>query len=594
MGEEQSGERRRSDEDLVGLHPLIAADAVPGTGILPLWVDLLPEPAQPPPEWMKHAKPVADDPSDRPPQLVRTVNLLPVPSHDIAGPEYVDAIADFLLKRARQGVGDIFAHPDYARASGPGEAWARALAEHQTGIPYTQPAYFYDGGQAGVTKQLVQKGRYPLAGQCQQSVTTALAMAGWDGGKFGDIGSGIDAQPYCASLGQGFTDVPPVLADFSDALWNSIGIGSCLFWSAPCPFTRNGVTCNGSTHAPGCGKGSGHVAMVIRKHPKERKWQLWDTTTSFNDPLSHPAAQQGARMLWESHWWSWIPQTLSSGAWVFRGIARINGVGQVRPGLRPRGQARLLLRRRSDKKLLFRSSWMSMEKEGLPISWLLRSLRGAPFHADIEPTWCINSARDVAGPNAPDNRPLLDCTCDEEGNARMSWKPEQGLHNRSRVADWSPVEPYAEKAAPKPAPKPAQPANSPPPPAPPPAGPPVIAGPLMPIPMPAPAESTSSSGGAAGSGVFGSALLRGEAALLPIAEGKGALKKGDKGAAVKGLQAGLVALGLPVPGGADGDFGKGTTEAVKRFQNDHGLGADGVAGKATLRALDKALLAMGK
>ncbi|UQA63405.1 peptidoglycan-binding domain-containing protein [Polyangium aurulentum] len=577
----------------MALDPSIAAGAAPGTGIFAPWVDLLPEPAKPPEQWLKYVKQMPVDPNDRPPQLVRTVNLLPAPAHGISSPDDVHAIADFILKRARQGIGDIFAHPDYASASGPGEAWARAIAEHQTGIPYTQPAYFYDGGQSEVTQQLVTRGRYPLAGQCQQSVTTALAMGGWDGGKWGDIGSGIDAQPYCASLGEGLTDVPPVLAEFSDALWNSIGIGSCLFWSAPCPTTRDGQTCGGSSHAPGCGKGSGHVAMVIRKHPKLRKWQLWDTTTSFNDPLTHAAAGQGARMLWESHWWDWIPQTLSGGSWVFRGIARIKGLGQLRAGLRPRGRARLLLRRRGDDKLLFRSPWLSLEKENLPVSWLLRSLRGAPFHAEIEPTWCINSARDVPGPNAPDNRPLLDCTCTAEGHARMSWKPQQGLHNRPRVSDWSPEEAYAEKAAPKPPPPAPVPLNE----VPLELG---IGSPAKPKskspgkPPAAPAPAPAPSGGAPGSGVFASALLRGEPALAPIAQGKGSLEKGERGDAVKALQVGLVALGLPVPGGADGVFGKGTTEAVKRFQGDHGLGVDGVVGKATVHALDKALLAQGK
>jgi hypothetical protein len=220
-----------------------------------------------------------------------------------------------------------------------------------------------------------------------------------------------------------------------------------------------------------------------------------------------------------------------------------------------------------------------MEKEGLPISWLLRSLRGAPFHAEIEPTFCINSARDVPGPNAPDNRPLLDCTCDENGNARMSWKPEQGLHNRPRVSDWAPQEPYAEKAAPTPK-QPAQPAGRPP----------VVFG-DAPVQLP---TGWPTGGGAPASGLLGSALLRAVAAIVPIAEGKGALDKGKRGPAVQALQAGFLALGLPVPGGADGVFGNGTAEAVKRFQRDHGLGVDGVAGKATVRALDKALVAMGK
>jgi hypothetical protein len=178
--------------------------------------------------------------------------------------------------------------------------------------------------------------------------------------------------------------------------------------------------------------------MVIRKHPSERKWQLWDTTTSFNDPVTHRAAAKGARMLWESHWWPFIPPTLSSGQWLFRGIARIDGLGTVKSELKPRGRARLLLRSRSDGKLLYRSEWMSMEDEALPISWLLRSLRGAPFHDRIEPTWCINSKSSAPTRSAPDNRPLLDISCDPKGNARMSWSPAQGLHNRPHQTDWTP------------------------------------------------------------------------------------------------------------------------------------------------------------
>jgi peptidoglycan hydrolase-like protein with peptidoglycan-binding domain len=44
-----------------------------------------------------------------------------------------------------------------------------------------------------------------------------------------------------------------------------------------------------------------------------------------------------------------------------------------------------------------------------------------------------------------------------------------------------------------------------------------------------------------------------------------------------------------VPGGADGAFGKGTTVAVKKVQEEAGLGADGVAGASTLRAIDARL-----
>ncbi len=274
------------------------------------------------------------------PQLIRTVNLLPVPEHDISGPDEIERIADFIDARAREGIDDVFAHEDYDGGEEPTEAWARAVAEHQTGIPYTMPAYFYDGPQRKIAAAIVDDGRYPLVGQCQQSVTTALCMGGWDGGAYGDIGSGIDAQPACARLGRGWTSVPLALASWPEELWSEVTVGSCLFWSAPCPLTRDGKTCGGGQHVSGCGRGSGHVVMVLRKHPTERKWQLWDTTTSFADPVAHPAAAKGARMLWESPWWDRIPRTMSSG-WAFRGIAVIDGLGEVRGGLKPRGRCRL-------------------------------------------------------------------------------------------------------------------------------------------------------------------------------------------------------------------------------------------------------------
>jgi hypothetical protein len=378
-----------------------------------------PEVATPPAEWL--ARPIAFADDEPPPQLIRTVNLLLLPNHGVSGPEDVEGIADHIVTRAKEGIADIFSHADYDTLSGEGEAFARAIAEHQTGIPYTMPAYFY-GAQPQVAKAIVDGGRYPLMGQCQQSVTTALILGGWDGGRYGDIGSGTDAQPAAAKLGEGWTDVPKVLADWPDDLWEKVTVGSCLFWSA----------------AGAAGAGSGHVALVIRKHPSERRWQLWDTTTSFNDPAPHPGAAKGARMLWESHWWPFIPATLSNGQWLFRGLARIKGLGAVRGDLKPRGRARLLLRQRSDGKLLYRSEWMSMEQEGVPVSWLLRSLRGAPFHDRIEATWCVNSLSDKPTASAPDNRPLLDITCDPKGNSRMSWNPSQGLHNRPRQTDWAP------------------------------------------------------------------------------------------------------------------------------------------------------------
>lgn len=384
-----------------------------------------------------------------PPQLIRVVNLLPPPAHDIPKPDPA-RVADFIISRAKEGVQDIFTHPAYdivrpelyGNDYGPAlkmEAWARAIAEHQTGIPYSQPAYFYEGGQKGIASAIAKQGRYPLAGQCQQSVTTALCIGGWAGGLYGDIGSGINSQAYCARLGEGFTrddlrkeSAPGKtgmnLADWSDALWSRIGVGTCLFWSAPCPLTRNGETCGNGSHVPGCGEGSGHVAMVIRKHPTERKWQLWDTTTSFRDPTEHRAAIRGARMLWESHWWSTIPELLHNGAWIFRGLGRIRAIGEnVISNLRPRGKARLIVRSRADGEQLYRSAWISMEAEGLPISWLLRSMRAIPHCSDLEATWCIDSPGEGAKPALP----LLDLTCSPTGFAQMSWVPEQGYHKRS-------------------------------------------------------------------------------------------------------------------------------------------------------------------
>ena len=41
--------------------------------------------------------------------------------------------------------------------------------------------------------------------------------------------------------------------------------------------------------------------------------------------------------------------------------------------------------------------------------------------------------------------------------------------------------------------------------------------------------------------------------------------------------------------GVDGDFGKDTEAAVKRFQRDHGLTVDGVVGSQTRAALEAAV-----
>ena len=67
-----------------------------------------------------------------------------------------------------------------------------------------------------------------------------------------------------------------------------------------------------------------------------------------------------------------------------------------------------------------------------------------------------------------------------------------------------------------------------------------------------------------------------------------ALKKGNKGEYVKLLQTKLLEHGYSLPRyGADGDFGNETLSALKAFQKDHGLTADGIAGKKTWAALNE-------
>ncbi len=62
------------------------------------------------------------------------------------------------------------------------------------------------------------------------------------------------------------------------------------------------------------------------------------------------------------------------------------------------------------------------------------------------------------------------------------------------------------------------------------------------------------------------------------------LQKGDKGGSVTALQERLKELGFYTTS-VDGDFGGGTTEAVRLFQSQHGLDVDGIAAEKTLALL---------
>jgi len=68
---------------------------------------------------------------------------------------------------------------------------------------------------------------------------------------------------------------------------------------------------------------------------------------------------------------------------------------------------------------------------------------------------------------------------------------------------------------------------------------------------------------------------------------KPTLRKGDEGPYVTLLQTQLIRRGYTLPKyGADGKYGTETVNAVKEFQRDNGLTADGVCGPATWKALD--------
>lgn len=63
------------------------------------------------------------------------------------------------------------------------------------------------------------------------------------------------------------------------------------------------------------------------------------------------------------------------------------------------------------------------------------------------------------------------------------------------------------------------------------------------------------------------------------------LRKGMKGDEVRAMQLRLVELRYLNEGDVDGNYGRGTVNAVKRFQQSNGLAPDGAAGRDTLKKL---------
>jgi len=72
------------------------------------------------------------------------------------------------------------------------------------------------------------------------------------------------------------------------------------------------------------------------------------------------------------------------------------------------------------------------------------------------------------------------------------------------------------------------------------------------------------------------------------------IAQGDRGPAVEDVQKRLLTLGLELgPTGVDGVYGGITSQAVRRFQADHGLSADGTVSEATWSALVDATFQLG-
>lgn len=84
--------------------------------------------------------------------------------------------------------------------------------------------------------------------------------------------------------------------------------------------------------------------------------------------------------------------------------------------------------------------------------------------------------------------------------------------------------------------------------------------------------------------------FEGRAAPAAYAPGERVLRYGCEGDDVRLMQQRLILMGYDLGAwGADGEFGDCTDLAVKQFQRDHGLEADGIVGPVTMAAIEDAL-----
>lgn len=85
-------------------------------------------------------------------------------------------------------------------------------------------------------------------------------------------------------------------------------------------------------------------------------------------------------------------------------------------------------------------------------------------------------------------------------------------------------------------------------------------------------------------------VLKGLGGEIPVPTTEPTLRRGSTGPYVVECQTDLITLRYDVgPSGADGKYGAKTEAAVKQFQKDHALTADGICGPKTWDALDAAV-----